>query len=600
MTGLLKTGLLMIRLLVTNLLVAKPPVGSRARVHGLMACVVAALSSHANLAYPKPPEGSAGKRPAVNAASRADATGPSYASPFGPGPYAVGSRTLYLRDKTRSFDAWNTEYGSAEYRALIAHLDDIGEPRTLVTEVWYPAKPPCFRAQPHHGANCTLERPRRATYLDYYAGERSIFDRRSVSPNLVTASGESVAELMARDPAAFAALEADVLDELASRERGSLFEAEIGRGRFPLIVLSHGGFTGNVRPDARREIWTTEAENLASHGYVVFAVDHTGDSRLPVVFHDAGSRLLSREGAAAVAAADEVLFSQATVPERITSLIFQPGGWELAHRMMRSSFEQRVDDVASVIRAARRLDRAGGPLAGHLDTDKIGVAGFSLGSMTTQIALSSLSDVMTGIGWNNGLPNAWEPARFDGIERPILLSLGTEDALSRTFFTDIPFLVYPAAVPGGSPSDFLFLEGERFFPPTRQNPEPVVRTAYERVRASKLLLSLVDVTHWDVVDDDDYLFPRHRLQAGEIAVAFDNVLRHLPFGPEVLDPTFVGATYETLSWRLTSDGEWVYRPHQLRNYYSISWFGRHLKGFRRYQRDLRADPFGADTEVTSE
>jgi dienelactone hydrolase len=569
----------------------------------LVACVLGTYAFESNLAQSQEPKRPSSERARVVAELGLDRADPAYTSPLGVGPYAVGSRTLYVRDRTRSFDAWNAEYGSEAYRSLIAHLDEIGEPRTLVTEVWYPAKPACSDVLAREGrrAACTQARTRSATYLDYYAGERSIFDRRSVSPNLVTESGESVAELAARDPAAYAALEAEVLDELAERARGSLLNAEVASGgRFPLVVLSHGGFTGNVRPDARREIWTTEAENLASHGYVVFAVDHTGDSRLPVVFHDVGSRLLALEGPAAVAAADEILFSQATVPERITSLIFQPGGWALAHRMMRSSFEQRVDDVASVIRAARALDTGRGPFAGHLDTDRIGVAGFSLGSMTTQIALSSLSDVRTGIAWNNGLPNAWEPARFSGIERPILLSLGTEDALSRTFFTDIPFLVYPAAVPGGTPSDFLFLEGERFFPPTRDNPEPVVRTAYERVRARKILLSLVDVTHWDVVDDDDYLFPRHRLQAGEIAVAFDNVLRHLPFGAEVLDPNFVGEAYETLSWRLTADGEWVYRPHQIRNYYSISWFGRHLKGIRRHQRDLRADPFGADTVVLSE
>lgn len=564
---------------------------NRSRV--LFACVAVCSVLATNVSHSKEREGiSSGRdRCGVRKAPRGETAHISHISPLRPGPYAVGSRTLFVRDEARSFDSWNEQYGSDAYRELIAHLDEIGEPRTLVTEVWYPATPNCRE----RGSKTQ----RRATYLDYYAGERAIFDRRSVSPNLITASGETVAALQARDSEAFAELESEVLDELAGRERGSFHGASVADGRFPVIILSHGGFTGNVRPDSRREIWTTEAENLASHGYVVFAMDHTGDSRLPVVFHDAGSRLAQLEGPAGVAAADEILFSQPTVPERITSLIFQPGGWELAHDMMRRSFEQRTDDVASVLRAARALDRGKGPLAGHIDTGRVGVAGFSLGSMTTQVALSSLDAVDVGIGWNNGLPNAWEPERFDGIEKPILLSLSTEDALSRTFFTDIPFLVYPNVVPGGQPSDFLFLEGERFFPPTRENPEPVVRTAFDRVDARKVLLSLVDVTHWDVVDDDDFLFPRHRLEAGEIAVAFDNVLLHLPFGAEVLDPSFVGAPFETVSWRFTPSGRWVYRPHQIRNYYSISWFGRHLKGIGRYERDLRADPFGADTEVRS-
>lgn len=576
----------------------------RNRNHVLVACAAVCGVLASNLSYSKERKGtSSGAGRGTEGRAK-----PSYTSPASAGPYAVGSRTLYVRDETRSFDSWNAQYGSAAYRELLAHLDAIGEPRTLVTEVWYPATPagsaPCCSGgiataarRPGRAESCESEARRRATYLDYYAGERSIFDRRSVSPNLITASGETVADLAARDPVAFAELEAEVLDELAARERGSSLRACVADGRFPVVILSHGGFTGNVRPDSRREIWTTEAENLASHGYVVFAMDHTGDSRLPVVFHDGRSRLARLEGPDAVAAADEILFSQPTVPERITSLIFQPGGWDLAHVMMRQLFEQRTDDVASVLRAARALDRGNGPLAGHIDLQRVGVAGFSLGSMTTQIALSSLAAVDVGIGWNNGLPDAWEPERFDGIEKPILLSLATEDELSRTFFTNIPFLVYPNVVPGGQPSDFLFLEGERFFPPTRENPEPVVRTAFDRVEARKLLLTLVDVTHWDVVDDDDYLFPRHRLEEGEIAVAFDNVLRRLPFGPEVLDAGFVGAEFETLSWQLTPSGQWVYRPHQIRNYYSIAWFGRHLKDIGRYERDLRADPFGADTEV---
>jgi hypothetical protein len=254
----------------------------------------------------------------------------------------------------------------------------------------------------------------------------------------------------------------------------------------------------------------------------------------------------------------------------------------------------RVDDVASVLAAARALDAGPGPLHGHIDIDRVGVAGFSLGSMTTQVAVSSLPGVVTGMGWNNGLPNAWEPPSFRGISKPIFLSLATEDELSRTFFTDIPFLVYPNAVPGGQPSDFLFLEGERFFPPTADNPEPVVRTGYDRARGEKLLLSLVDSTHWDVVDDDDFLFPRHRLAAGELAVAFDNRLLRLPVGARVLDPDFSGEPYTTLSWR-SAGGGWVYRPHEIRDYYSIAWFGLYLQQDQRYRRQLAADPFGRDT-----
>jgi dienelactone hydrolase len=502
------------------------------------------------------------------------------------GPYLVGSKTLFVRDAARPFDPWNRIYGSDAYKTLLDQLEAIGEPRTLVTEVWYPAVP-------------TGGAPR-ATYLDYALGDRSIFDRRGVSPYLVTASGETVGALEARDPAAHAALVQAVLDELAARPRRSLIGADAAGGPFPLVVMSHGGFTGNVRPDSHREIFTSEAETLASHGYIVVAMNHTGDSRQPTVFHDAGSRLRQTGGQAAVDAAYEILFAQATVPDRITGLIFQPGGWPIANLMMQRLFEMRTDDVVSVIAALRaENDRQGGFLQGRVNVDRVAVAGFSLGSMTTQIALSSVPGLTTGMSWNNGLPKAWEPPRFTGLHKPHFFSLATEDDLSRTFFTNVPFLIYPSLVPGGQPSDFLFLEAERVFPPTRENPEPVVRAAYERASGPKLLLSLVDSTHWDVTDYDDYLFPRHRLAAGEIQVAFDNRLRHLPFGAEVTDPNFVGAEYETMSWQHVHGDFWVYRPHLIRNYYSLSWYGHFLKGLNEFRHLLRQDPF-SDTIVLHE
>jgi hypothetical protein len=58
------------------------------------------------------------------------------------GPYLVGSKTIFVRDPARQFDQWNRIYGSADYKALLDHLETIGEPRTLVTEVWYPVAPP--------------------------------------------------------------------------------------------------------------------------------------------------------------------------------------------------------------------------------------------------------------------------------------------------------------------------------------------------------------------------------------------------------------------------------------------------------------------------
>jgi hypothetical protein len=126
-----------------------------------------------------------------------------------------------------------------------------------------------------------------------------------------------------------------------------------------------------------------------------------------------------------------------------------------------------------------------------------------------------------------------------------------------------------------------------------------VRAAYTRAAGPKLLLGLVDSTHWDVTDYDDYLFPRHRLAAGEIQVAFDNRLRHLPFGEEVLDPNFVGAEYLTMSWQQLPSGTWIYRPHLIRDYYGLAWYGTFLEERPPLRHLLRHDPF-PDTVVLRE
>src|SRR5690606_39945539 len=113
----------------------------------------------------------------------------------------------------------------------------------------------------------------------------------------------------------------------------------------------------------------------------------------------------------------------------------------------------------------------------------------------TQIALGSVEGLVTGMSWNNGLPKAWEPPRFQGLTRPHFFSLSFEDALSRTFFTDVPFLVYPNVVPGGDPSDFLHLPGERIFPPTRDITEPVVKSAFDMSEGDTLLIGICSASH---------------------------------------------------------------------------------------------------------
>ncbi|MEX1364951.1 MAG: hypothetical protein AB1Z98_17615 [Nannocystaceae bacterium] len=512
----------------------------------------------------------------------------TYRNPARRGKYRVGSRTVFIQDFDRPFDQWGQTYGTPAYQQLLADLEAIGEPRSLVTEIWYPVRPLDAPGHP------------RATYLDYYGGDRAIFDRRGVDPDYLTADGTTVGELQQTDTVAHEQLVEGVLDELASRKRRSRVGAPVAPGRFPLVILSHGAFIDETTPNANREVWTTEAERLASHGYIVVAMNHTGDSRHSVVFHHPNSLLAQQGPPEAVTDAYEIMFTEPGIPDKLFAVLFDPSQGPVAmNEMFQRLFEQRADDAASVIDYMTGLDGdPGDPLCGHVDIDEIGMAGFSLGSITTQVALNTIPEIDVGIGWNNGIPTGWEPPSFTGQTKPILLTLGTQDALTRTIFTELPFLIYPTVVPGGDPSDIMLSPQERVFPPTVDNPEPVVRAAYDRAQGPKMLLELIDLQHWDVTDGENYLFPRHRLEQGAIDVAFDSVLERLPFGADVLDPQFTGDHFEVLGWERKKPWRpWRYSPHRIRSYYSVAWFGYYLKGELRYRDDLLDDRFGSDTRV---
>ena len=138
----------------------------------------------------------------------------------------------------------------------------------------------------------------------------------------------------------------------------------LAEATFPLLVASHGNETAatKVMPDT--------LETLASHGYIVASVEHTGD--------------------------DDAWY-QAGFLENFLGLRLGPNPAE--GRNFLDLIAQRSNDVRFVIDAVLqgRLDhKTGIPFSRHVDADRIGVLGHSLGGET------SLATV-TGIGLA-GLP----------------------------------------------------------------------------------------------------------------------------------------------------------------------------------------------------
>ncbi|MBB5855685.1 alpha/beta hydrolase family protein [Amycolatopsis umgeniensis] len=211
------------------------------------------------------------------------------------GPFAVGTRVLQWTDPLRpeTFTA------------------DPLDRRTVVAQLWYPAQ------------NSPGDAPR-APYLG-----RTEDEARTVSEALARGTG----------------LPGFLMDDVPRARTHSVFGAPVARegGRFPLVLFSPG--SSGVR--TQNTAW---AEELASHGYVVAALDHPYDSAAVVL---ADGRTITTETVSSGDRGED---------EKLAA------GWTAI----------RVADLGFVLTRLVDLDRAD-PLAGRLDTGRVAATGHSLG-----------------------------------------------------------------------------------------------------------------------------------------------------------------------------------------------------------------------------
>jgi predicted dienelactone hydrolase len=156
------------------------------------------------------------------AAAFSKAGGGKAPSPLEAGPFPVGVTTTVFVDKSRT-DNYTKQ------------------PRTLVTEIWYPA------------TDDAAKMPKNK-YSDFITG--------GITP-----------ELEAMLKAAYRMGTADV-DRLYWNY--AVRDAKVRPGRYPLVVFSHGN--GGSRH--QNTFW---CDYLASHGYIVVSADHTGNARVTII-----------------------------------------------------------------------------------------------------------------------------------------------------------------------------------------------------------------------------------------------------------------------------------------------------------------------------
>jgi predicted dienelactone hydrolase len=242
--------------------------------------------------------------------------------PLSAGPYPVGVMTTIFVDKSRTDNFTK-------------------QTRTLVTEIWYPALDDARRMAKNK-------------YSDFIPG--------GITPEFD--------ELLKKTYK----LNAAEIDRLYWNEARR--NAPVRKGRFPLIVFSHGN--GGSRH--QNTFW---CDYMASHGYIVVSADHTGNARWTII-----------DGKPVLFQASERNNSAKDRPLDMSFLLDQMIAWDKG--------------------ADKRF-------AGRIDTERIAAAGMSFGSMTAIAVADQDKRFKTVVAMSGA------PPTHTNLSVPSLRMLGTED-----------------------------------------------------------------------------------------------------------------------------------------------------------------------------
>lgn len=249
----------------------------------------------------------------------ADSTPPD---PAALGPYPVGVTTTLAVDASRQDDY-------------------IGGPRSLLTEIWYPAVDEAAGKEP-------------ARLVEYHLG----------------ATDPTIPMLMKM------AFGTDLAKADAEYKGVAVRDAGVRDGNFPLVVFSHGN--GGMR--SQNAFW---CEHVASHGYIVVAPDHSGNSLMTLL--DGKVVAYNQEGREQAA-------------------------------------KDRPLDVSFLIDWMTRLN-AGGDSRFHdsVDLEHVAVAGHSFGAFTAAM-VAETDERVDAIIPMAGVSREWGPH-----DTPVLMFLAVED-----------------------------------------------------------------------------------------------------------------------------------------------------------------------------
>ncbi len=557
------------------------------------------------------------------------------------GSHAVGLAAGFAVDSRHRFDPWNAHYGRAPYRAMLRRVEASGQRRAVAFHLWYPAAP-----APGGERLVGLRSPfpaasgRRAVYPDLFFQDSAAAAAAvagELEAGMIHSADEGELDLGVHQ-AAVSRLAATMVGQ----PLGAWWNARPADGAFPLVLLAHG-LGGNSA------MWASLGEFLASHGYVVAAPTFVSDGSPALVFHDEDSPYADRASPAELRRAYGLLAGEPKVVPYFYRFLFGrevgegpgsldvvdvgsvslvPGGVERATTMMRNLFRQRVSDFGLLLGTVRLLGEERGTcsvalssmgatsaardlcglLEGRLDDRPAGAAGHSLGSMTAQLAANHLPGVAAAAGFNNGPPFTWTPEEMlggreaedglpGGIEKPLLLMIGDEDAFVQSVFVGLFQSMVSRA--GGDPAAAFPLAPERALPERDDNPQPVALSTWRRAGAARMLVTVRDVDHGILVVDLPRVFSWTAFQRGEAAFGFAPMRRRKPTGTDALARSPApGEPFDLLGWASAGASGEVYMPHVVRDWYLHAWFDWHLKDDEEARARLAGDdPFGGMTHA---
>ncbi|MGK7934831.1 MAG: hypothetical protein AB4206_03365 [Xenococcaceae cyanobacterium] len=245
------------------------------------------------------------------------------------------SQILSFPELTGNYGVGTTSYHFVDLEREETYTENPNDNREVTAKVWYPS----------------VKLPSSET-----------------TPYLTKELGNAIASSLGIPPQ-------DFINVIQSISTNSVADAGVAEAEseYPVLIFSHG-FGGLP------ELNTIKAEELASQGYVVVAINHTYDSLINT-FPD--GRIITQSS----------LFTEAENQSELIELLAE-------------SINIRSQDAQFVLDQLAEIDAGENPnglFAGKLDLEQVGMYGYSLGGATTAKVLSLDSRFQAGINLDGGL-----------------------------------------------------------------------------------------------------------------------------------------------------------------------------------------------------